>query len=367
MDRAPDIAQANGEIGPSVDADLPWVARWAKRTLDFGKALRRRGGAGTLLAVASFAVALLARWLADPVLPAGFPFLTFFPAVLVSALLGGVYPGVLCALLSGLAAWLWFIPPFGRLSLDSASIAAMAFYGLIVAVNVGLIAMLTGVADSLDGERLKLAHGLKRQRELFSELQHRVGNNLSLISALFGLQRRKLKNNRDASTAFDEARFRIDAMGRVHRRLFDPANERAPVASHLKDLADFLILRSGAQQVAVQIDAPPPLAINRSRLMTLSLALTEILGLALRRAEGRRIGGAITIALRPLDEGMGRLTVIDANPAETEAGKDDEDDEVAARLIQRFAEALDGEVSTGQVGRDMTTRIDFRLGEAEAA
>ena len=60
---------------------------------------------GDLAAVAATGAALLLRMVLDPVLPPGFPYLTFFPAVVLTAFFFGLRPGIICAVLSGLAAW----------------------------------------------------------------------------------------------------------------------------------------------------------------------------------------------------------------------------------------------------------------------
>ncbi len=52
-------------------------------------------------------------------LPPGFPFLTFFPAIMLTAFIGGTRPGILCAVLSVLSAWYWFIPPFMSFVVDT--------------------------------------------------------------------------------------------------------------------------------------------------------------------------------------------------------------------------------------------------------
>ena len=59
----------------------------------------------------AFAVAFAARLQLDPVLPAGVPFLTFFPAVILTTFVAGFAPGVLVTIISALAAWYAFIPP----------------------------------------------------------------------------------------------------------------------------------------------------------------------------------------------------------------------------------------------------------------
>ena len=67
------------------------------------------------VAMAFFLIALFARFELTNVLPArGFPFLTFFPAVLLAAYLAGLGPGLLTSALSVLAAWFFFYNPTAR-------------------------------------------------------------------------------------------------------------------------------------------------------------------------------------------------------------------------------------------------------------
>ena len=65
-------------------------------------------------AMAVLALALSARFSLVGVLPEkGFPFLTFFPAVILAAFLVGFGPGLLVAVLSVASAWYFFMPPGG--------------------------------------------------------------------------------------------------------------------------------------------------------------------------------------------------------------------------------------------------------------
>jgi len=60
------------------------------------------------------------------------PFITFFPFVVLTAFLGGTGPGVLCAILSGLASWYFFVPPYNSFALEwQSGFIAMAFYSAL--------------------------------------------------------------------------------------------------------------------------------------------------------------------------------------------------------------------------------------------
>jgi len=98
-----------------------------ERYLSGQATLRRNPWLGHGFALLAFAAALVARFALDRSLPAGFPYLTFFPAVIITSFVAGTRAGLLCALLSGLAAWFWFIPPFGSFTVDRLSAVALGF------------------------------------------------------------------------------------------------------------------------------------------------------------------------------------------------------------------------------------------------
>lgn len=79
---------------------------------------RRRGVRGYLIAVAVVLGALMLRLAISPA-AAGLPFLTFFPAVTLVALIGGFGPGILALITSCFIASYLFFPPFHTLDLTS--------------------------------------------------------------------------------------------------------------------------------------------------------------------------------------------------------------------------------------------------------
>jgi signal transduction histidine kinase/CheY-like chemotaxis protein len=101
--------------------------------------IRSRPWIGYPLAVGLSLAALSIRFGAGDLL-VGFPFLTFFSAVVLSAFLGGLGPGVLAAVLGGLLSNYFLIPPEGDLRLTWPSgVIGMGFYVFTVTVIVGLI------------------------------------------------------------------------------------------------------------------------------------------------------------------------------------------------------------------------------------
>lgn len=147
---------------------------------------------GPLFEVVFALVAIVAstvlRAMLDDSLPPGFPFLTFFPAVMLTLVFASIRAGVVVAVVCGLISWFWFIPPEASFRLSSGTVLAIGFYMLIVSTEILFVAAASRALHALQLAR-EHAADLARARELmFSELQHRVSNNLTTIAALLRMQ-----------------------------------------------------------------------------------------------------------------------------------------------------------------------------------
>ncbi|HEX2841399.1 PAS domain S-box protein [Hyphomicrobium sp.] len=94
------------------------------------------------IAVAAVGTAAVLRDQAGPHLTAGLPFITFYPAIIIAALIGGLWPGILAIVLSALGAWYWFLPPFGSWQIDQHAAFTLFFFVAMSCINVGIIFLL---------------------------------------------------------------------------------------------------------------------------------------------------------------------------------------------------------------------------------
>ena len=95
---------------------------------------RHRWKWGFGFAVTAFLGAFALRYALDDWLPPGLPFLTFFPAIIVTAFFAGLWPTVLLTVLSALAAWYFFLLPLQSFELNSATVFALVFFAVVAAI-----------------------------------------------------------------------------------------------------------------------------------------------------------------------------------------------------------------------------------------
>jgi hypothetical protein len=76
------------------------------------------------------------------------PFITFYPAVIVAALIGGLGPGILAAVLSSVAAWYFFIPSHLAWP-GQREIAELLLFAFISGMDVAIAVVLTWLIERL--------------------------------------------------------------------------------------------------------------------------------------------------------------------------------------------------------------------------
>lgn len=311
--------------------------------------LRQNWVIGCGIGLAAFILAFVIRWSINVT---GLPFITFFPAVLAAGIFGGVAAGVIVAALGLLAARFYFVGPAFFMGLSATESAVpLVLFALAAAVELLLIGLLNRAIDQLWSER-------ERSNTLFRELQHRVANNLHFIAALLHLQRRLPQSKDEALAA---AEIRIETMGRIHRRLYDPANADRPISQHLRELCRDLIESAGANHVALQVqDAELRLPIDK--IVPVSLIVAEAVTNCLKHAFGATAAGRIEIAADVSTDRECRLTIADngcgdaGGARETAAG-------LGRRIIDSLAQQIGGTVQVASGHQGTTVTLVFPLVE----
>jgi two-component system, sensor histidine kinase PdtaS len=294
------------------------------------------------LAVLVWGVALLTRYELEGSLPPGFPYVTFFPAILVSAYFLGAGPGIAVAAASGLAAWYFFIPPFGSFKLSGDTVVALVFFAFVAATEIGLTGLAQHARRALSAER-EAKDVLAEQRQLmFHELQHRVSNNLATVSGLLKLQRRVVSDEA-AGVALDDSVRRIDLVARIMRNLHDPSGQTVDMARFLSDTGRDILESSGTTgRVALTVKAEP-LLVGPDVSVPLGLIATELVANTLEHGFPGEAAGQINVTLESVSAtGRATLRISDNGQGLPAAFDIDKTRSLGLSIARQFAKQLGG-------------------------
>ena len=153
------------------------------------------------------------------------------------------------------------------------------------------------LADLVQAQDKDLRHTTAHKTVLLHEVEHRVKNNLQLVSSLLQFQARRT-GDPHVRAALQEVHERVSALSTVHRRMFrsgDPG--RFDVAQALRDIVEDAAARNGRRDIRFELDVEA-MEAPASEAAPFALLINEVLGHGLRHGfpEGR--AGRVAIRAR---------------------------------------------------------------------
>jgi two-component sensor histidine kinase len=283
-----------------------------------------------------------------------FPFLLFFSALILSAVLFNQGSGLVAAVLSGILSAYFFLEPIGSFAIGDPG----QFLGWCLFVVLGIANTLIIEAQHAAYRQLKQAHEAtcaseSDKAELLVETNHRIMNNLHIVISLLHLQARSARE--PTREDFMTAAVRVSVMAKVQQRLvrFEGAmlaDSRSFIEELCRDLEAALI---GLRPIRLDTEAeshPIPL----SQAVSVGLIINELLVNSLKYAfpderDGRvsvtftRIGQGYCLAVS--DNGVGLSASPDSTSSPSSTG-------LGQRLIRSFVVQLGGrhEIEPGSPG-----------------
>jgi len=200
---------------------------------------------------------------------------------------------------------------------------------------------LTEEARRKDEFLARLGASLKEKEVLMREIQHRVKNNLQVVSSLLSLQSTHL-GDAQARSAFTDCENRVRSMALVHEMLYQsPDLSTLDSAAYMHDLVRHLLHSNPVpSRVEVRVDIDDHIVLSADVAIPCALIVTELVSNALRHAFPDKRQGVISIelhgrnggyVLKVSDNGIGTAT--DIRPTSPSLG---------LKLVTALTRQLDG-------------------------
>ncbi len=322
---------------------MPWVHKI--HTLS----IKRSGLLPWTVSLGLFTASVALRVLLAPLLE-GMKFLTFWPAIAIATLICGWRHGAFVLVMSVLTAWYFFLEPTHTFAIkDQTTVGALVGFVLVGAFLILLVAALRETI-----RRVELAKAV--QETLFSELQHRVANNLQLAVTLLRNAHRNLRNPVLAAETIKAAEDRIMAMAQLHRRLNDGTAYEKGLEPLLREMVANAF-RDLPVTVRVSVSGASDLTIDQMTAMT--LLVNEAALNAAKHVFSRGLGTRFDVSLAKDEEGRLHLNISDDGPGMAAEGADTEAGSLGMGIMEAFASQLGGSLEVGRSG-GTSLNVDFK-------
>lgn len=159
----------------------------------------------------------------------------------------------------------------------------------------------------------ELEASLATSKLLINEVDHRVKNNLQMISAMLMLQSMSIPDERIKNT-LHEMLERVDALGLVHKRLYQADSIMDfDLGEFTREIASNLVAASGRTEIKLKLETQS-IKIKADSAAPIALVINETITNALKHAFPVGSGGHLHVKIQPendtckiivLDNGVG--------------------------------------------------------------
>lgn len=210
----------------------------------------------------------------------------------------------------------------------------------------------------------EVRRSLREKETLLKEIHHRVKNNLQVISSLFNLHARTLKDGL-ALQVLNESRDRVRSIALMHELLYRSGMLASlNIRSYVEELCASLVRSYGIGprvQFEAQADA---LVLDIDRAIPLGLILNELVSNALKHAFPHDRSGTIRVSFS-LTDGVYRLEVQDTGVGFSGPLDWHSSGTLGLRLVRSLVAQLDGEVrASSSNGAHFTVSFPAREGDS---
>ena len=216
-------------------------------------------------------------------------------------------------------------------------------------IHEGFRGIIIDISDLKNAED-KIVASLKEKEVLIQEINHRVKNNMQIISSLLSLQANHTSSD-EAAEILKESRGRVKSMAMIHEKLYHSSNlSRLNMAEYLNNLVGDILrsYSSVSSKVSSNVDVDD-IYLNINTALPMGLMVNELVSNSIKHAfpEGE---GNISIKLE-YDGEKYILTVSDNGIGLPEDVDPFESSSLGLKLVNSLSIQLEGDLSVLRDGK----------------
>ncbi len=223
-----------------------------------------------------------------------------------------------------------------------------------------ILLIIEDVTEKREAEAIKAL--LHEKEILIREVQHRVKNNLQLITSLLNLQEGEL-TSRNFERLFQESKNRIIAMSIVHESLFETTNlEAINFEGYLHKLADHILYVNDdirLANISLLIDAED-INVPLNLAIPLGLIANEVFTNALVHGVSGMDKGVIQISVTRGEKSTCELTIADNGPGFPADFSIESVSTMGMLLVSKLVEQVEGKVEIKNAP-GAVVRVEFQM------
>lgn len=208
----------------------------------------------------------------------------------------------------------------------------------------------------------KIKASLKEKEVLLQEVHHRVKNNMQIISSLFNLQSRRIKDKK-AYEIFKSSQNRVRSMALIHERLYQSKDfARIDCTEYVQVLTRHLFSSYGINPNVIKLNINiKDVLMDINTAIPCGLIINELVSNSLKHGFPGGKKGEIKIAMHPLNENEIELIVSDNGIGLPEEVDFRDTESLGLHLVTILAEdQLHGEIKLDRT-RGTSFHIRFRV------
>ncbi|MCC5976656.1 MAG: HAMP domain-containing protein [Salinarimonas sp.] len=221
-----------------------------------------------------------------------------------------------------------------------------------------LAAAFDSMADSIQDKQEQIRARAEQYKDLLSELNHRVNNNMQMIGSLIRMKMKGVED-KQARLVIEDVEQRLRALSEIQRLLYGREDGLGEDPDYTLRLGRLLEEFYSSDRIKVRVEAEP-IPIPRPSAVPLALIMNELITNACKHSypDGE---GEIRVALRKYGDDV-HLSVSDDGaqvPGEWRPGQ--EQDSMGLRIIRSMAAHLGGDVEIRPQERGKSINLAFPL------